>query len=96
MNDGVSAIAVTFVVVGDTKSEIMKSFWYKVRCTVCGDMFVLCPSKKNLRTNLENHIHGIKHTKALEEAAAKSTSSALSTGRRGRPPPTSRGLQGTQ
>lgn len=96
VNDGVSAIAVTFVVVGDTESEIMKSFWYKVRCTVCGDMFVLCPSKKNLRTNLENHIHGIKHTKALEEAAAKSTSSALSTGRRGRPPPASRGLQGTQ
>jgi hypothetical protein len=50
-------------------------------------LFVLYPPRKNLASNLESHIYGLKHVKALEDAVGtlRSSSSALSTGRRGRP-----------
>jgi hypothetical protein len=55
---------------------------------------MLCPAKKNLQCNLENHVNGLKHVKAVEAAQAKSTSSALSICKRGRPAAARRGLQG--
>jgi hypothetical protein len=50
-------------------------------------LFVLCPPSKNLVSNLESHIYGLKHVKALEDAPGtlKSSSFALSTERRDRP-----------
>ena len=57
-----------FVLVGNPAYECMKCWWYKVRCKVCGDLFQLCPAKKNLAANLENHVTGIKHLKALEDS----------------------------
>jgi Pyruvate/2-oxoacid:ferredoxin oxidoreductase delta subunit len=52
VNDTVNSDGEAFVLVGDADAETMKPFWYKVRCTVCGDLFLLCPAKKNLRGNL--------------------------------------------
>jgi hypothetical protein len=80
------------VLVGDPSAEQLKSFWYKVRCKVCGDLFMLCLPRKNLSSNLESHIQGLKHTKALEDAArsGRSTSSALLTRMRGKPTASSR------
>jgi hypothetical protein len=88
----------TFVVVGDPDSQHLKSFWYKVHCKVCGDMMLLCLPKKNLKSNLEAHIYGLRHTKAVEAALAlsRSASSALSTGRRGNPAASTRSVIGGQ
>jgi hypothetical protein len=94
VNDSITSSNGTFVSIGDVHTEHMKSFWFKVRCTVCGELFMLCPAKKNLQCNLENHVNGLKHVKVVEVAQAKSTSSALSTGERGRPTTAQRGLQG--
>jgi hypothetical protein len=93
----VDGIAI-FVVVGDPDSQHLKSFWYKVHCKVCGDMMLLCPPKKNLKSNLEAHIHGLRHTKVVEVALAlsRSASLALSTGRRGRPAASTRLVIGGQ
>jgi hypothetical protein len=87
-----------FVVVGDPKAEHLKSFWYKERCKLCGDLFQLCPPKKNLEGNLKNHLQGLKHCKVVEDAAsgARSGSLALSTGRRGRPSAATRAVLGAQ
>ena len=84
----------TFVVEGDLNSQHLKSFWYKVHCKVCGDMMLLCPPKKNVKSNLEAHIYGLRHTKGVEAASAllRSASSALSTGRSRRPTTSTRSV----
>jgi hypothetical protein len=46
MNDSINSSGSPFVLVGDVDVQIMKSFWYKVRCTVCEELFLLCPAKK--------------------------------------------------
>jgi hypothetical protein len=76
----------------------LKSFWYKVWCKLCGDLFQLCPPKKNLEGNLKNHLQGLKHCKVVEDAAsgARSGTLALSTGRRGRPSASTRAVLGAQ
>jgi hypothetical protein len=76
-----------FVAIGDPEGNSIKSIWHKVRCVVCGDLFQLCPPKKNLAANLTNHVMGIKHVTKVEEAARPGHLSglAISTGRRGRP-----------
>jgi hypothetical protein len=58
---------IVFYVMGDTKAEGLKfrSYWFKVRCRVCGFMCQLCPPKKTLHMNLMNHVEGFKHTKML-------------------------------
>jgi hypothetical protein len=70
-----------------TAAEELKSFWYKVRCKLYRDLFQLCPPKKNLRSNLDVSLQGLKYCKILENAAGggKSTAIALSTEHRGRP-----------
>ncbi len=60
-----------FVLVGDPKSLDMKSFWYKVRCTICNDFFQQCPPKKNLERNLKNHMEETKHAKVIEDVLSK-------------------------
>jgi hypothetical protein len=42
----------TFVVIGPDQSQEIKSFWYKVRCKICSDIFMLCPVWKNLAAKL--------------------------------------------
>ena len=39
VNDFVSVDGGPFVLVGDPAIEELKSFWYKVRCKLCGDLF---------------------------------------------------------
>jgi hypothetical protein len=65
---------------------------------VCGDLFQLCPPKKNLAANLTNHVMGIKHVTKVEEAARLGhlSGSAISTRRRGRPTMSSRSTLGNQ
>ena len=57
------------------------------------------PSKKNLRVNLENHLHGFTHTKCLEaKFSMNKISSPLATlsSKRGRPSTRSRATIGNQ
>ena len=99
VNDSISEDDPPFVLVEDAEVEELKSFWYKVRCKVDGELLLLCPPKKNLRANLESHLQGLVHTKCMEDlvAAGKSTSSsALNNGGRGRPPSRSRAMIGNQ
>ena len=63
VNDAVSLEDPPFVLVGDVWVLQMKSFWYKVRCKIDGELMLLCPPKRNLRINLENHLQGITHSK---------------------------------
>jgi hypothetical protein len=78
-----------FVVVGDVNSSGInyRSFWFKAQCQPCGELFELCPAKKNLRSNLENHLQGLKHGQILLQSSvsSRSSSTTLSTGRPGRP-----------
>jgi hypothetical protein len=46
----------------------VKYFWYKVRCKYCNDILALCPPKKNLEANLQNHLGGTKHEKPVLDA----------------------------
>ena len=82
-----------FLLIGDPESADVKSFWFKVKCSFCGDIFQLCPPKKNLEANLRNHLNGTKHHKVMEdfEATVMAQGSALSSGRRGRPAKSSGG-----
>lgn len=82
VNLGLLPGVLPFTVVGDVEIPNPKSFWFKVKCPYCRDLLSLCPPKKNLEANLENHIAGSKHMVAVEEANAKhSKSTALLSGR---------------
>ena len=100
VNDSVSLDNPPFVLIGDAKQCEFKLFWYKVRCKVDGEIMMLCPTKCNLRMNLENHLHGLTHTKCCEDMAApaksSSKSTALSTRKRGRPTRRSKSNIGSQ
>jgi hypothetical protein len=69
VNKDICAEGGPFVAIGDPEGDSIKSFWHKVRCKVCSDLFQLCPPKKNLAANLTNHVMGIKHVTKVEEAA---------------------------
>ena len=56
VNDSVSEDDPLFVLVRNAEVGELKSFWYKVRCKVDGQLFLLCLPKKNLRANPENHL----------------------------------------
>ena len=100
VNDLISSNDPPFVIVGDVGVPQLKSFWFKVRCKLDGELLLLCPQKGNLRQNLENHVHGLVHTKCCEDLAAASSSSksscAISSGKRGRPTARSRSTTGNQ
>ena len=89
VNDSISLDDPPFVLVGDVEVLQWKSFWYKVRCKIDGEIMLLCPIKGNLRINLENHLYGLVHTKCMEDLATSrksmTTSTALNTSKRGRP-----------
>ena len=78
-----------FVVVGDVNSSGVnyRSFWFKAQCQPCRELFELCPTKKNLQSNLENHLQGLKHRQILLQSnvSSRSSSTALSTGHPERP-----------
>jgi hypothetical protein len=99
VNDGAEEVngQKPFYVVSDTMADGFKyrSYWFKVRCRVCGDFFQLCPPKRNLLANLNNHLHRLKHSKAVSDSTTTSKlgSSALSTSRRGRPTKSSASVQ---
>jgi hypothetical protein len=100
VNDSISEDDPPFVIVGDVGVPQLKSFWFKVRCKIDGELMHLCPQKGNLRANLENHVHGFLHTKCCEDLAraksSSSTSCALNSGKRGRPSARSRSTIGNQ
>jgi len=64
VNSSVDSVQGPFVVIGDEDVMQLKSFWYKVRCKVDGEIFQLCPPR-NLKANLESHVHGLKYSNAL-------------------------------
>ena len=75
-----------FVVGGDVNLNQVKCFWLKVKCTYCFDFYQLCPLKKKLLANLEDHMQGTKRCKALEDdEVAKTHHLPTSTCKRGRP-----------
>ena len=45
VNDSISTDDPLFVVVGDVGVLQLKSFWYKVRCKIDGEIMLLCPPK---------------------------------------------------
>ena len=100
VNDSISLTDPPFVVVGNINVSQFKSFWFKVRCKVDGELLYLCPQKGNLRGNLENHIHGLLHSKCCEDVAAANSSSnkktALTFGKWGRPTTRSKSLTRNQ
>ena len=100
VNDLISSNDPPFVIVGDVGVPQLKSFWFKVRCKLDEELLLVCPQKGNLRQNLENHVHGLVHTKCCEDLAAASSSSksscALSSGKWGRPTARSRSTTGNQ
>jgi hypothetical protein len=69
VGNSMSADGGPFVLVDDSKIEQLKLFWYKTHYKICRDLFQLCPPKKNLQDNLDNHLQGLKHCKIMEEAA---------------------------
>ena len=86
VNDEVSLTYPPFVVVEDVGVTELKSFCYKVRCKVNGELLLLCPPKENLRSNLENHLHGFTHSKCLEakcDSSKKTSNSRNQSGKRG-------------
>ena len=100
INDSIFVDDPPLVVVGDVDYAQLKSFWYKVRCKFDGEIIYLCPTKRNLRANLENHLHGLIHTKCIHDRAMETNSDkgsiALSSGKRGRPTTRSRSTIGNQ
>ena len=99
VNDEISEVDPPFVIVGDVEHTQLKSFWYKVRCKIDGQLLLLCPPKNNLRANLENHLQGFTHTRCVEgfgTGGISTTSSAISTARRGRPAARSKQIVGNQ
>ena len=81
MNDSIGMDGGPIVLVGNPAAKELKSFWYKVWCKLCGDLFQFYPPKKNLWSNLDGHLQGSKHCKIVKDAAGdgKSTATALST-----------------
>ena len=68
-----------FVVVGDVNSSSInyRSLWFKVQCQPCRELFELYPAKKNLQSNLENHLQGLKHRRILLQSSVSSRSSSI-------------------
>jgi hypothetical protein len=78
-----------FAIVRDPNSEGFKmhSLWIKVLYICWREFYQLCPPKKNLRANLQNHVQGLRHAKLVSNAnsSSKFKSLAVSTGCLGRP-----------
>jgi len=89
VNDSISSEDPPLVILGDVGVPQLKSFWFKVRYKLDGEIMLLCLQMGNIRANLENHVHGPVHTKCCEDLVAATssskTSSALNFGKQGRP-----------
>ena len=98
-NDAVDDSDGPFVVIGNPNAVEMKSFQFKVRCKVCGDLIQLCLLWKNLCANLDVHLNGIKHMKVPEDSKIeklKASGSVVSTSQRGHPSTSGRAVVGNQ
>ena len=69
---------------GIITAENTRCYWFKVKCPYCRDLMVLCLPRKMLEVNLQNHLGGLKHQKAVLDSQVASTQPAWS-GRLGRP-----------
>ena len=72
-----------FKVLENIAAEDTRCYWFKVKCTYCRELFILCPPRKTLKVNLRNHLSGFKHQKAVETAEQVPTPARM--GRLGRP-----------
>jgi hypothetical protein len=86
----------TFVVIGDVESLDVCSKWFRIKCLYCGEYFQLCPPKKNVESNLQNHVNELKHSKAVDDHCIKGAGNAFLTGRPGRPSKSSNSADGSQ
>ena len=73
-----------FRVLRNLTAENTRCYWFKVRCLYCRDLMVLYPPRKTLELNLQNHLSGLKHQKAVEDSQ-RSAKEPARTGRPGRP-----------
>lgn len=63
---------------------LIKNFQVKAQCAYCNDFFVLCPHKRNLESQLWNHLGETKHNKVVYvEENGKGSSSAFRIGKCG-------------
>jgi hypothetical protein len=91
-NSAAVAGRLPFELIGDLGSADFMSFWYKVRCCFCCEFLQLYPPKNNLQANMTNHIFGTRHARCVETAEKLLTAGVqlVSTGKRGRPPNSSK------
>jgi hypothetical protein len=87
-----------FRLVGDVDALELRCFWYKVRCMFCYDFFQLCPPKKDLETNLRNHVEGTKHVGCVHREEEKKSKSEhpMTMGRKGYPATSNKTVSGNQ
>ena len=45
-----------------------RCYWFKMKWKYCKERMVLCPPQKTLELNLQNHLAGLKHQKAMEDS----------------------------
>ena len=67
----------TFVVIGDVESLEVCSKWFRIKCLYCGEYFQLCLLKKNLESNLQNHVNELKYSKAVDDHCIKGAGNAF-------------------
>ena len=78
-----------FQLVGDADALELRCFWYKVRSLFYCDFFQIWPPKKNLETNLRNHVEGTKHAGCVH-CEEKKKSKSSNNGRKGHLAPSSK------
>jgi hypothetical protein len=54
-----------FVVIGDLGSKDLKTFWFKVKCTYCGEYYQLCPPVKKFGGQSQEPLWQVKIQKCL-------------------------------
>ena len=96
MNASVGEDQKPFVVIGDLKSNELRLFLFRVKCNVYCDYFVLCPLRKNLEANLQNHVISLIHIKVVDDLWEKATPATLLTRRQGRPSKSASTIEGSQ
>ena len=75
-----------FQVLGNLGNDnFVRSYWYKVKCLYCHELFVLYLLNRNLELSMKN-LGGIKHPQNVERINNQvSASTTISTRRKGRP-----------
>jgi len=68
VNDSLGESTKPFSILGAFKESIPKNFWMKARCCYYQDLLNLCLPKKNLKSNLRQHLASSKHLHAVEQS----------------------------